>query len=214
MHLLWVCRQTREEVLSTIASSVPLDSRTAGPKRLLSCTVPNFWENFIRKQLPRWYASKLRKVYCWRESNAAQACLAPFPCLNTLILSGRDHISLKSILVELNLKRDESDIKWTCQDVETPEVMEAVRVKSLKVLTAELADIRLHCPERRLEVVLELGFGTFDVNVRKLIAPPQQRKAHSVAGHTFVRLPTCSNGTKLTFPGRPDIACFLGMPQG
>lgn len=69
----------------------------------------------------------------------------------------------------LNLKQDESNIKWTRQDVERPEVIELVRAESLKVLAAELADIRLRYPKRRFEVIPELGYSTFDIKAHKYI---------------------------------------------
>lgn len=122
-RVLWVCRQRHKGVLSVIASTVPRDIRIAGPRVSICSPDAYLWEGLVRKHVPTWYVSRLRTVYCWRENNAAQACLKLFPCLKTLIIRGRRCLSMRRIFIELKLKRADFDFRWRREDVDRSDTL-------------------------------------------------------------------------------------------
>lgn len=106
-----------------------------------------------------------------------------------------------------------SDMNSEKEDIDTPEVTHAVTAESLKSLAAERADVETHCADKRIDMIVKVSFGQFNVHVSKHISLRRQGKGHRIAGHAFARLTTCSERTKPRFQGRSNVEHLVNIPQ-
>ena len=156
-RILWVCRQVYEEMLSTIASHVPLNLGYECVKKVIRLSDPTPMEKIIRRDVPHWYYSKVRKVCCWSDSATAPAALDRYPLLDTVLLTRLRCLPSGPVI---------GKSPWTKDDVETPEAMVAVRRESCKLHAAEAIAFDKRYPNRTFSLELELRFGHFGGHIR------------------------------------------------